>query len=171
MKHMYWILVAFLISCGNSTEVVEVFKGDKGDVGAPGADGTSVVCVVNETEEGISFDCTDGNLFTAHNGANGQNGADGADGVDGQDGTDGTNGLNGTGALSQIVLGNCTLIETGLYAKLVGQGSLKLYSTSACSGNSTATLSSTDELYILSGGDLLIFQSTASLLYKFDFAN
>ncbi len=158
-----------VVSCGPSVERIDVIDG------RDGRDGTSSVCSVSQVEGGITLSCSDGssgflaNGTNGQDGADGQNGEDGSDGENGQDGQDGTDGINGSGNLSQIALNGCTLASSGVYAKLQGSGSLKLYSNSNCSGNSLASLSSTDEIYVLSGGNLLIFQSAANILYKLTF--
>lgn len=147
------IAVLSLVACSPDREVVDVVKGDDG------ADGAS--CLVKEIEGGLSLDCGNGSFVVT-------NGSDGQDGVDGQDGADGVDGQDGTssGTLSQLTLNGCTSIGDGLYAKLIGQGSLKLYLNNTCSGNGVASLSSTDEIHVLSGGNLLVFESNNNVLYK-----
>ncbi len=150
MKLVVTLCLIGLAGCAPHRERVDVVKGSPG---APGKDAVS--CVVKAVEGGVSLTCADGTVFVAN-------------GLPGDDGAAGPAGPS-LGQMSAVVISGCTLIETGLYGKLVGAGSLKLYSTAACSGSAVASLSSTDELYILVGGNMLIFQSGSSTLYKLTF--
>lgn len=174
------LIVTNLAACAPDKEIVKVIKGEKGDPG--------VSCLAEEVENGLSLSCANGVFFVANgkDGLDGADGQDGADGIDGQDGADGQDGVNGQdgedgedgspgepgpmfGSLSEVELDGCTLIVDGLYGKLQGNGSLKLYNNNSCQGNGVGSLSSTDEIHVLSNGDLLIFQSLAQVLFMLEF--
>ncbi len=197
-KFMLLGVVGLMMACTPKKEVVDVFQGSPGMPGTNGQDGISCSVMSVEGGASLMCGGQAVFLANGQNGADGMNGEDGSDGMDGADGSDGADGQDGTdgqdgvagsdgqdgsdgaqgpqgipgvasGMLTEVVLNSCTLVESGIYAKLVGSGSLKLYSNHNCSGNSMESLSSEDEIFVLVGGNMLIFQSTNNKLFKLVF--
>ncbi len=171
-KYLSTFVFLCLSSCAPHIEQVDIIKGPKGDPGTS--------CSAAQSEGGVLISCGGSEALFVSNGTPGADGEDGEDGSDGsagqdgqpgEDGQDGAPGADGTssGLMSEIELNGCTPVAEGRWAKLIGQGSLKVYSNQWCNGNSVASLSSTDEVHILAGGDLLLFQSQTNSLYKLVF--
>ena len=135
------------VNGANGSNGANGLNGTDGTDGSDGQDGISCT-VIDNNNDSVTIQCTDGSQVTISNGVDGINGTNGVDGTNGLDGTDGVNGTKGADGIDGS---SCSAIDNGNGTHTISctdGTSITLYDGSSCSvtesGNGTYTISCTD---------------------------